>query len=90
MEKKDKGRRVYTKEFKAEALAEKREKPVSRIAVDLEVNESVPRRWMRQAREAERGGLPPFPGHGTGSWPGCGKKTRRCGRRCEAPLHSKS
>jgi transposase InsO family protein len=53
MGKKDTGRRVYTKEFKAEAAApaEKREKPVSRIAVDLGVNGSVPRRWTRQVRE---------------------------------------
>jgi transposase-like protein len=64
MGKKEQGRRVYTKEFKAEALAGKREKPISRIAVDLGVNGSVLRRWVRQAREAERGGLPPFPGHG--------------------------
>jgi transposase-like protein len=41
MGKKDTGRRVYTKEFKAEALDEKREKPLSRIAVDLGVNESM-------------------------------------------------
>jgi hypothetical protein len=56
MGKKDKGRRVYTKEFKAEAevLAEKREKPISQIAVDLGVNKSALRRWTRQAREAER------------------------------------
>jgi transposase-like protein len=34
-------------------------------AVDLGASESVPRRWTRQAREAERGGLPPPPsGHG--------------------------
>jgi transposase-like protein len=64
MGKKDQGRRVRTKEFKAEALAEKREKPISQIAVDLGASESVPRRWTRQAREAERGGLPPFFGHG--------------------------
>jgi transposase-like protein len=57
MGKKDTGRRVYTKEFKAAAaLAEKREKPISQIAVDLRASESVLRRWMRQAREAERGG----------------------------------
>jgi transposase len=66
MGKKDKERRVYTKEFKAEAaaLAEKREKPVSQIAKDLGVNESVLRRWMYQEREAAGTGLPPFPGHG--------------------------
>jgi len=36
-------RRVYTKEFKAEAviLAEKKEKPVSRIAADLGINENM-------------------------------------------------
>jgi transposase len=57
---------VYTKEFKAEAaaLAEKREKSISQIAIDLGVNESVLRCWMQQALEADRGGLPPFPGYG--------------------------
>jgi transposase-like protein len=66
MSKKGMERRNYSKEFKAEAaaLAEKREKPISRIAEDLGVNESVLRRWMQQAREAAQGGLPPFPGHG--------------------------
>jgi transposase-like protein len=74
-------RRNYSKDFKAEALAaEKREKPLSRTAVDLGVDESLPRRRMRQAREAAQGGPPPFPGRGrprTGNRPGCGKKTRR-------------
>jgi transposase-like protein len=56
---------VWTRlRIKAEAPAEKREKPISRIAGDLDVNESVLLRWMRQARQAARGGLPPFPGHG--------------------------
>jgi transposase len=66
MGKKGMERRNYSKEFKAEAaaLAEKREKPISQIAEDLGVNESVLRRWMQQAREAAQGGLPPFPGHG--------------------------
>jgi len=67
MGKKDKERRVYTKEFKAEAvaLAEKREKPVSQIAKDLGLNENVLRRWMQQSREAaDGGGLRAFPGHG--------------------------
>jgi transposase-like protein len=66
MGKKGTERRNYSKEFKAEAaaLAEKREKSISQIADDLGVNESVLRRWMRQAREAAQGGLPPFPGHG--------------------------
>jgi len=66
MGKKDKERRVYTKEFKAEAvaLAEKREKPVSQVAKDLGLNENVLRRWMQQAQEAADGGLRAFPGHG--------------------------
>jgi transposase-like protein len=43
MEKRKKERRNYSREFKAEAaaLAEKREKPISQIAVDLGGNESV-------------------------------------------------
>jgi transposase-like protein len=43
MGKKGTERRVYTKEFKAEAvaLAEKREKPVSQIASDLGINENM-------------------------------------------------
>ncbi|MDR1903833.1 MAG: transposase [Treponema sp.] len=47
-EKDGKERRVYPREFKAEAvvLAEKREKPISRIAVDLGINENRLRRWM--------------------------------------------
>jgi transposase-like protein len=66
MGKKGTERRNYSKEFKAEAvaLAEKREQPISRIAMDLGVNESVLRRWMQQTREAAVGGLPPFPGQG--------------------------
>jgi transposase len=66
MVKKDKERRVYPKEFKAEAvaLAQKHEKPVRRIAVDLGVNENMLYRWIQQARESAGTGLPPFPGHG--------------------------
>jgi transposase len=66
MGKNEKERRVYSKEFKAEAvaLAEKREKPISRIAVDLGINENMLRRWIQQSRQAAQGGLPPFPGHG--------------------------
>ena len=66
MGKKGTERRVYTKEFKAEAvgLAEKREKPISRIALDLGINENVLRRWMQQAHQAANSGLPAFPGHG--------------------------
>jgi transposase len=58
--------RVYTQEFKAEAvaLAEKREKPVSQIANDLGINDNMLRKWMQQAREAAGAGLRVFPGHG--------------------------
>ncbi|MDR2742171.1 MAG: transposase [Treponema sp.] len=63
---KDKERRVYPKEFKAEAaaLAEKHEKPVRRVAAGLGISENMPRRWIQQPREAGGPGLPPFPGHG--------------------------
>jgi len=66
MGKKGTERRVYTKEFKAEAaaLAEKKEKPVSRIAVDLGINENMLRRWMQASRESAGSGLQAFPGHG--------------------------
>jgi transposase len=66
MGKKGTERRVYTKEFKAEAvaLAEKKEKPISRIAVDLGINENMLRRWMQASRESAGSGLQAFPGHG--------------------------
>ena len=66
MKKKGTKRRVYTAEFKAEAvaLAEKREKPVSQIAKDLGLNENVLRRWMQTSRETAASGTQPFPGHG--------------------------
>jgi transposase len=66
MGKKDKERRVYPKEFKAEAvaLAQKNEKPICQVAMDLGINEKLLYRWMQQAREAGGSGLPPFPGHG--------------------------
>jgi|GEM_PF-2785555 len=64
MKKQGTERRVYTGEFKAEvvALAEKREKPVSQVAVDLGVNESMLRRWMQEARETAQTGRRTFPG----------------------------
>ncbi|MDR1443770.1 MAG: transposase [Treponema sp.] len=80
MGKQDKERRVYTKEFKAEAaaLAGKHEKPVSRTAQDLGINENQVYRWIQQARESADTGLPPFPGHGRPrNCPGCGKRTGR-------------
>ncbi|MDR0596959.1 MAG: transposase [Treponema sp.] len=66
MGKQDKARRVYTREFKAEAvaLAEKHEKPARQIAQNLGINENQLYRWIRRARDAEGGGLPPFPGYG--------------------------
>jgi transposase-like protein len=66
MGKKSTERRIHTKEFKAEAvaLAEKREKPIAQIAVDLGLNESVLRRWIHQAQEAAGTGIRAFPGHG--------------------------
>ena len=59
-------RRVYTKEFKAEAvaLAEKKEKPVGQIAVDLGLNESMLWRWVTESRKAAGSGLAIFPGRG--------------------------
>jgi transposase len=59
-------RRVYTKEFKSEAvaLAEKREKPIGQIAKDLGLNESMLGRWMAEARQATGTGLAAFPGRG--------------------------
>jgi transposase-like protein len=66
MGKKSSERRVYTKEFKAEAvaLAEKREKPTSQIAKDLGINEGMLYRWIQAAREAAGTGTQAFPGHG--------------------------
>ena len=66
MGKKSKERRVYTKEFKAEAvaLAGKREKPISQVAKDLGINENMLRRWMQASRETAGSGVQSFPGHG--------------------------
>jgi transposase len=84
---KDKERRVYPAEFKAEAvaLAQKHEKPVRQVAADLGINENMLHRWIQQSREAGGSGIPPFPGHGRprdesnlGSrLPVCGRKSRR-------------
>jgi len=53
MTKKTIKRRSYTEEFKREAsaLAEKQEKPISQVAKDLGLNESVLRRWIARARK---------------------------------------
>ncbi|MDR1374247.1 MAG: transposase [Treponema sp.] len=65
MGKKMKERRVYTEEFKAAtvALAEKREKPVRQIALDLGINENQLYRWIQRSKAADDR-LPAFPGHG--------------------------
>jgi len=65
MGKKNTERRVYTKEFKLEAvaLAEKREKPISHIAKDLGINENMLYRWIHQTRGAGNG-IQAFPGRG--------------------------
>ncbi|MDR2758349.1 MAG: transposase [Spirochaetaceae bacterium] len=44
---KDRERRVYPKEFKADAPAEKHEKPVRQVAADLGVNENILYRWIQ-------------------------------------------
>ena len=66
MKKKGTERRIYTKEFKLEAvaLAEKREKPISQVAIDLGLNESVLRRWMQGTRESAGTSIRAFPGSG--------------------------
>jgi len=66
MGKKSTERRVYTEEFKAEAvaLAEKKEKPVSQVAKDLGVKDNILYRWIQRAREAAGSGTRAFPGHG--------------------------
>jgi transposase-like protein len=46
------------------ALAEKREKPVNRVAKDLGLNESMLRRWVHESHGAAAGGATVFPGHG--------------------------
>jgi transposase-like protein len=65
LKKKGTAHRVYAKEFKTEAVAlvEKREKPVSKIATDLGINEGILRRWVKESK-ATGNGLSPFPGSG--------------------------
>jgi transposase-like protein len=95
MGKQEQERRAYPQEFKDEAAAPARrqEKPVRQVAADVGINENMLYRWMQQARTAAGPAYRPFrgtDGRGTRSLPACGRKTMRCGRRCEAPLHSKS
>jgi transposase len=80
--KQDNERRVYPKEFKAEALAlaEKGEKPIGRIAADLGINENMPRRWIQQARDSEaqaRRLSPDTDGRGMRNYPARARETRR-------------
>ncbi|MFP3090043.1 transposase [Treponema sp. TIM-1] len=58
MGKNDQEQRVYPREFKAEAvaLAEKHEKPVSRIAADLGINENMLRRDYGKGGKSEESG----------------------------------
>jgi transposase-like protein len=76
-----KERRNYSKEFKAEAaaLAGKKEKPASRIALDLGINGNMPRRRTRQARERQQGYYlhsPDTDGRGTRNLPACGRRMK--------------
>ena len=71
MTKKTIKRRSYTEEFKMEAvaLAEKQEKPISQVAKDLGLNESMLRRWIAQSKgasglQATGAGVKAFPGNG--------------------------
>ena len=66
MAKKSKERRIYSKEFKAEAvaLALKQEKPASQIALDLGINENMFYRWIKESREATGSKIQVFPGRG--------------------------
>jgi transposase-like protein len=65
MSKKGTERRVHPKEFKTEAvaLALKKEKSISQIAIDLGINESVLRRWIHEFATVGNG-MQVFPGHG--------------------------
>jgi transposase-like protein len=45
-------------------LAEKHEKPASRIARELGVSEKVLHRWMRRPKATADDRPPAFPGHG--------------------------
>jgi transposase-like protein len=53
MKKKNKERRVYTNEFKTEAisLAEKKKKPINQIALDFGISSSMLYRWTKQSHE---------------------------------------
>ena len=54
-------RRVFTEEFKRDAVRLLRERGVTQVARDLGIHESVLTRWRRKLEAApER----PFPGHG--------------------------
>ncbi len=55
MSKKQRPRRTFSPEFRAEAveLVRRSEKPLCRIAKDLDLTRSTLERWVQQAKEAE-------------------------------------
>jgi len=59
-------RRVFSKEFKAEAvaLALSGAKSAAQIAADLGISDNVLYRWIRQYRESAEVGIKAFPGRG--------------------------
>ncbi|MDR2078323.1 MAG: hypothetical protein LBP74_01210 [Treponema sp.] len=57
-------RRIKDCKAEAEALAEKREKPVIQVAKDLGSSDPVVQRWKQVFREAKGGGVQPFSGDG--------------------------
>ncbi len=59
-------RRVFTKEFKAQAveLANRGDKTVEQVAKDLGIAANRIYHWRKASREAEAQGLEAFPGQG--------------------------
>lgn len=66
MVKKSVVKRVYSKEFKDEAVAlvGKGEKSARQIASDLGISDNVLYRWISRQRQSVRTGERAFPGHG--------------------------
>jgi transposase-like protein len=89
MRKNNEERRNYSKGSKAEAAASagKKEKPISRIAVDLDINENMLRRWIQQSRETAAGNCRPSPGTDgaeRGAGPPAERKQGAAGRRMKS------
>jgi transposase len=59
-------RRVFTNEFKANAieLAGRGDKTIEQVAKDLGINANRIYRWRKRAKDAEEQGTKAFPGHG--------------------------